>query len=78
MKQISMLSIFMIFSFFGNFLNAQITYTQTSDEDFLKGNHNNVWVSGGKVYLEAMADQPSTWLSTTVLPEPLTKHQIIT
>ena len=57
-------------------INGQITYTQTNDDDFKKGYQENVVVSGGKVYLDAKATSPTAWLSTTILPQSLTRHQI--
>ena len=56
-------------------LSGQITYNQTSDDDFKKGFQENVVVSGGKVYPDVKATSPTAWLSTTILPQSLTRHQ---
>ncbi|MCD4747583.1 MAG: right-handed parallel beta-helix repeat-containing protein [Bacteroidales bacterium] len=57
---------------------AQVTITQTSTDDFNKGYHDNVIVSGGNVSLPSKANQTGNWLTTTFLPEALYGHKTAT
>ncbi len=61
-----------------NTLNAQVSFTQTTDEDFNEGVLNNVVVSGGNVSLQNKATDVGTWLTTTVLPQTLSGHKTVT
>ena len=55
---------------------AQVTFTQTSDDDFNLGFHDNVLVSGGSVYLAGKATGVNNWISTNDLPETLIDHKV--
>ncbi|MCX6271201.1 MAG: right-handed parallel beta-helix repeat-containing protein [Bacteroidetes bacterium] len=59
-------------------LFSQVTFTQTTNDDFLKGSLNNVLVSNDQVSVPAKATAISDWYATTNLPATLSGHQIVT
>ncbi|MCD4735122.1 MAG: right-handed parallel beta-helix repeat-containing protein, partial [Bacteroidales bacterium] len=69
--------IILILSFNFN-LFSQVTFTQTTTDDFIRGHADNTVISGGNVYLSTKADAINPWLTTTILPEMLTGHRIET
>nr|NQU91667.1 hypothetical protein [Bacteroidota bacterium] len=76
MKKVYIL--FLIAFLLPGYMMAQVTFTQTTTDDFEKGFHDNVLVGSGDVYLPEKGSDPGTWVSTTVLPAPLTGHEIVT
>lgn len=62
-----------------NSVNAQVTFTQTTDADFNKGVLNNVVVSSNNVTLQNAASNPGLWWTgTTFLPQNLSGHKTAT
>ncbi|MCF8405535.1 MAG: hypothetical protein K9H58_16435 [Bacteroidales bacterium] len=57
---------------------SQVSFTQTSDADFLAGYQENAVISGNNVYLSTAASGINNWLSTTELPQTLAGHQTCT
>lgn len=56
---------------------AQVTFTQTSDADFLAGYQTDVVISGNNVNLRTQGTSVNNWLSTTDLPQALSGHQVV-
>ncbi|MBN1338730.1 MAG: right-handed parallel beta-helix repeat-containing protein, partial [Bacteroidales bacterium] len=59
-------------------LQAQVSFTQTTNADFYKGNYNDMLVASDNVYLPFQATDVQTWLTTTVLPQTLEGHKAAT
>jgi hypothetical protein len=57
---------------------AQVTFTQTSAADFNLGHLENVIVPGDYVSLPAKGTGFNNWLTTTVLPQALSNHTMVT
>ncbi|MBN3036534.1 MAG: hypothetical protein JW861_13190, partial [Bacteroidales bacterium] len=57
---------------------AQVSFTQTTNADFYKGNYNDLIVESDNVYLPYQATDLQTWLTTTVLPQTLEGHKTAT
>ena len=53
-------------------------FTQTSDNDFVKGSGLNVVVAEGSVHLEQQMTSVADWNATANLPQSLKGHQMVT
>ena len=58
-------------------VNAQVSFTQNTNADFLSGVLNNTVVGSNTVYLQNAASDVGTWLTTTVLPQTLTGQKTV-
>ena len=71
-------SIILLVLFSINYLNAQVSFTQTADADFNKGVLNNVAVGSNNVYLQFAATSINAWTNTFALPQALSGHKATT
>lgn len=60
------------------FLVGQITYVQTTNDEFFQGHQNNVIIANNDVSLPNKATSINPWLGTTNLPQILSGHKIVT
>ncbi len=58
--------------------NAQVSFTQTENEDFWLGAYNDMVVASDNITLPYQADNVNTWITTTVLPQTLEGHKAAT
>ncbi|MBC8485614.1 MAG: right-handed parallel beta-helix repeat-containing protein [Bacteroidetes bacterium] len=70
--------IFLVIIFSCTSISAQVSFTQTSDADFNKGFLDGVLVSGNDFYLPNKATSVNSWLTTSILPDILEGHQMVT
>jgi hypothetical protein len=62
-----------IFSFTS--VHSQVLFTQGVDADFHRGQYNDMLVASNNVFLPFQATSVNSWLTTTVLPQTLTRHK---
>lgn len=59
-------------------VNGQVLFTQSVDADFHRGHYNDMLVASNNVLLPFQASSTGSWLTTTVLPQTLTRHKSAT
>ena len=72
-----LMACFSILMFLPGKTEAQVNFVQTTDADFNQGVLNNVIVGSNNVYLQFSATEVGSWLTSTVLPQTLSGHKIV-
>jgi N-acetylneuraminic acid mutarotase len=68
----------MMFFGFSAAVNAQVLFNQSVDADFHRGHYSDMIVASNNVTLPFYANDINNWLTTTVLPQTLTRHKAAT
>lgn len=55
---------------------GQVLFTQTSNDDFNRGQYNDMIVGSNTISLSFQASGMNNWITSTVIPQTLTRHKV--